>query len=70
MHLADSRLELDAVVRDDSGEPLRDAAGQDRRSRRGAVGAPPVDRQLRGAFPHTYLPVGLPITPFTSQFIP
>src|SRR5262249_18174190 len=63
------RPELDAAVCDDAGELLRDAARDDRRSGRGAVGAPPVRLQLRGDVPHTYLPVGLPITPFTSQFI-
>src|SRR5262249_29106138 len=69
VHLPRRRLEVDAVVRDDAGELLRDAARDDRRRRRGAVGAPPVKLQLRGDVPHTYLPVGLPITPFTSQFI-
>src|SRR5262249_38077662 len=69
VHLARGRLEVDAVVRDDAGELLRDAAREDRRSGRGAVGAPPLRLQLRGDVPHTYLPLGLPITPFTSQFI-
>ena len=40
VHLADGRLEVDAVVRDDAGEALRDPAH--RNGRRGAVGAPPV----------------------------
>jgi hypothetical protein len=44
VNLARSRLELDAVVRDDAGKALRDPAH--RHSRRGARGAPPV-RLLR-----------------------
>ena len=36
MHLADPRLEVDVLVRDDAGEALRDAEHPDGGSRRGA----------------------------------
>ena len=70
VHLARSGLEVDAVVRDHAGKALRDPAHRHGGSRRGAAGAPPiVADSARVRLPHTYLPFGLPITPFTSQFI-
>ena len=63
MHLAGGGLEVDALVRDDAREALRDPAHRDGGRGRGAVGAPPF---FRG---RCHLPFGLPITPFTSQFI-
>src|SRR5207302_10010476 len=63
VHLPGGGLEVDALVRNDAREALRDPARRDGGRRRGAVGAPPffVGR--------CHLPVGLPITPFTSQLI-
>src|SRR5262249_19602326 len=41
VYLAGSRLEVDVLVRDDSGEPLRDSPQRDRRRRRGGLRLPP-----------------------------
>src|SRR6266576_2483707 len=63
VHLAGGGLEVDALVRNDARETLRDPAHRDGRTRRGAGSAPPLFLVRR------HLPVGLPITPFTSQVI-
>src|SRR5712691_913193 len=63
VHLAGGDLKVDALVRNDAREALRDPAHRDRATGRGAVGAPPL------FIGRCHLPVGLPITPFTSQFI-
>src|SRR5207248_5774081 len=47
VHLAGGGLEVDAVVREDAGEALRDPAHRDGRRRRGAVSAPPVELDQR-----------------------
>src|SRR5262249_53533942 len=68
VHLAGRRREAAALVRAHARDPFRDPAHRARRRRGGAVRAPPVDCLEPGSG-HAYLPVGLPITPFTSQFI-
>ena len=47
VHLAGGGLEVDAVVRDDAREALRDPAHRDGGRGRGAVGAPPFFRGRR-----------------------
>ena len=70
VHLARGGVEVDVLVRDHAGKALGDPAHGHGRSRRGAARAPPLlATQLGVRLPHTYLPVALPITPFTSQFI-
>ena len=75
VHLARGRLEVDAVVRDDAREALRDAEHAHRRRRRGAgrAGASPVHDGRRRLLTHVQ-PGGktvetFPITPLASHCI-